>query len=88
MLLWVGDPDYEKWKYKRRNTVLGLWHQIKKSMWQEHLYYCEMIVLAKEEAVHEEEMEQRLPGEQEELDHIELAYVEASKSPDLADIPF
>lgn len=41
MMLWVGDPDYDKWKYKRRHTVLGLWHSIKKSMWDEHVYMCE-----------------------------------------------
>lgn len=39
-MLWKG-PDPETWVYKRRNTVLGLWHQIKQSMWDEHLYHCE-----------------------------------------------
>lgn len=72
MLLWVADDDYRtgNWKYKRRNTVLGLWHQIKKSLWKEHLYYCEMIALAKEEAAHDKEMEQRLPEERAELDDL------------------
>jgi hypothetical protein len=41
MMLWVGNPDYSKWRYKRRRTVLGLWHQIKKSMWDEHVLICE-----------------------------------------------
>ena len=41
MMLWVGDPDYSRWKYKRRHTVLGLWHSIKLSMWNEHVYLCE-----------------------------------------------
>ena len=37
---WVADPDSAKWKYKRRNTVLGKWREIKKEMWAEHLYQC------------------------------------------------
>lgn len=40
-MLWVGTPDYSQWKYKRRHTVLGLWHQIKMSMWDQHLKECE-----------------------------------------------
>ena len=68
--------------------MLGLWHQIKKSMWQEHLYYCEMIAMAKEEAVHEKEMEQQLPIERAELGIIDAAYAEEPESPDLSDIPF
>jgi len=27
-------------KYKRRGTVLGLWHQIKKSQWENHVDHC------------------------------------------------
>jgi hypothetical protein len=41
MMLWTGDPNCDQWKYKRRHTVLGLWHQIKKSMWYEHVHQCE-----------------------------------------------
>ena len=41
MMLWVGSDDYTLWKYKRRNTVLGLWHGMKKAMWRDHLRDCE-----------------------------------------------
>lgn len=27
-------------KYKRRNGVLGYWHQIKQQMWAEHVREC------------------------------------------------
>lgn len=29
--------DRADWKYKRRGTVLGKWHQHKKELWQRHL---------------------------------------------------
>jgi hypothetical protein len=29
--------DSSDWKYKRRGTVLGKWHQMKLEMWQEHV---------------------------------------------------
>ena len=41
-MLWVNSEDSSEWKYKRRHTVLGLWHQIKKQMWAEHLEYCKV----------------------------------------------
>lgn len=31
------------WKYKRRGTVLGLWHQLKKELWERHLEECQPI---------------------------------------------
>jgi hypothetical protein len=34
-MLWSGNPDSGKWRYKRRGTVLGMWHQMKKEMWNE-----------------------------------------------------
>lgn len=37
---WSPSPDYQDWKYKRRNTVLGAWHAEKKRMWNEHLAIC------------------------------------------------
>lgn len=40
-MLWSGSNDPADWRYKRRNTVLGKWHQIKREMWEEHLYVCE-----------------------------------------------
>jgi hypothetical protein len=42
MMLWVGDDDYTRWKYKRRHTVLGLWHSIKLRLWDSHQYECEL----------------------------------------------
>lgn len=28
--------DTSKWKYKRRRTILGKWHQIKRELWRYH----------------------------------------------------
>jgi hypothetical protein len=39
-MLWVADDDPSRWRYKRRHTVLGLWHQIKQSMFREHVAEC------------------------------------------------
>jgi hypothetical protein len=39
-MFWKPEHDPSKWKYKRRNTVLGKWHQIKLEMWNEHLEHC------------------------------------------------
>lgn len=39
-MFWVNDPDSATWKYKRRNTVLGKWHQIKQELWARHLDGC------------------------------------------------
>lgn len=36
-MLWVQSSDPKDWRHKRRNTVLGLWRQIKLEMWRE---YC------------------------------------------------
>lgn len=36
-MLWSWDSDSSTWKYKRRNTVLGKWHQIKKEMYDFYL---------------------------------------------------
>jgi hypothetical protein len=38
--LYVTSNDPADWKHKRRNTVLGRWHQMKQSMWQYHLDTC------------------------------------------------
>jgi hypothetical protein len=40
-MLVVGSADPADWRYKRRGTVLGLWHQIKQSMWKQHIEDCE-----------------------------------------------
>ena len=37
MLMDYSD-DRAEWKYKRRGTILGHWHAIKKSMWD---YHCD-----------------------------------------------
>lgn len=40
---WLRDEskDPADWTYKRRGTILGRWHQEKKTMWQTHLDECE-----------------------------------------------
>ena len=35
------DAPSETWRYKRRGTILGKWHQIKREMWAEHRAGCE-----------------------------------------------
>ena len=37
-MYWSADNAPDTWKYKRRNTVLGKWHEIKKDMWKQHMY--------------------------------------------------
>jgi hypothetical protein len=39
--LWVGIDDPEYWNYKGRHSVLGRWHEIKQTMWADHLKQCE-----------------------------------------------
>lgn len=39
-MLWVDNPDSSTWRYKRRNTVLGFWRQMKLQMWDGHLAQC------------------------------------------------
>ncbi len=70
MLLWVGSDDYDTWKYKRRNTVLGLWHSIKLSQWKQHMYECEMAAQFEEEQKLLRQMVRQLPAEQAELEEI------------------
>ena len=36
VMLMDYSTDSADWTYKRRRTVLGKWHQIKKSMWDYH----------------------------------------------------
>lgn len=38
VMLMDYSTDSGDWTYKRRNTVLGKWHEIKKSMWE---YHCD-----------------------------------------------
>ena len=35
-----GSDDPADWRYKRKHTVLGLWHQIKQERWQQHVDEC------------------------------------------------
>lgn len=34
------DDDPSCWRYKRRGTVLGLWHHLKLQYWKEHVALC------------------------------------------------
>jgi hypothetical protein len=34
-MLWSHDSDPKTWRYRRRGTVLGLWHQLKLEMWEQ-----------------------------------------------------
>lgn len=38
VMLMDYSEDSAEWTYKKRATVLGKWHEIKKSMWE---YHCE-----------------------------------------------
>lgn len=40
-MLWVQSSDPKDWRYKRRNTVLGLWRQIKREMYAEMLAWAD-----------------------------------------------
>lgn len=48
-MYWVNSSDSKDWKYKRRNTVLGKWREIKIEMWVDHLYFCAGIALCEED---------------------------------------
>lgn len=72
MLLWVAGDDYRAtpWKYKRRHTVLGLWHQIKMLSWKEHEYMCQIARIYYEEQAEKERILASLPSERAELERI------------------
>lgn len=40
-MLFVHNDDSSTWRQKGRHSVLGLWFEIKRSMWQDHLEMCE-----------------------------------------------
>ena len=40
-MFWVGSDDPTEWVYKRRNTILGKWHQIKAEQWTQQLDTCD-----------------------------------------------
>lgn len=39
-MLWSYNDDPSTWRYKRRHTVLGKWHQLKLELWAEHVEGC------------------------------------------------
>lgn len=39
-MMWSGSSDPKDWRYKRRNSVLGYWRQIKIEEWRNHLENC------------------------------------------------
>ena len=39
-MLWIQDSNPEYWRHKRRGSVLGLWFEIKRSMWADHQDMC------------------------------------------------
>jgi len=43
-MLWRTSEDSKEWRYKRRRTVLGLWHQIKQEYWKQHKEMCNVAI--------------------------------------------
>lgn len=39
--LWTASNDPGDWRYKRRGSVLGKWHQFKQEAWLHHLEVCQ-----------------------------------------------
>ena len=40
-MLFVDSNDPKHWRHKGRHSVLGLWYEIKRSMWRDHLGMCQ-----------------------------------------------
>lgn len=40
-MLWSGHDDPQFWRHKGRHQVLGLWFEIKRDMWKEHIELCQ-----------------------------------------------
>jgi hypothetical protein len=38
--LWHESNDPKEWRYKRKRTVLGVWHMAKRLEWEGHLKNC------------------------------------------------
>lgn len=36
-MLWDYSIDPSRWRYKTRGVILGVWHQLKKSLWERHV---------------------------------------------------
>lgn len=79
-MLWSGSDDPSTWRYKRRRTVLGLWHQIKREQWFDHLDDCEDLT---EHAADEEEAQ----AEREAIIAADMFPDEASDIP-ISGVPF
>ena len=39
--LWKASDDRSQWLNKGRHTVLGRWHELKQSLWRDHLEMCD-----------------------------------------------
>ena len=37
---WKNTSNREEWKRISRHTVLGRWHEIKRTMWADHIEQC------------------------------------------------
>jgi len=59
-MLLDSHEDPKLWRYKRRGTVLGKWHQIKLELWERHDYECCLSVDHEERLAIECEEDQRL----------------------------
>ena len=46
--MFVASTDSADWIYKRRHSVLGRWHMIKKIMWETHLAECSETIKEKD----------------------------------------
>ena len=57
-MMWKGDEDPSMWRNKNRHGVLGLWHEMKQTMWQEHVDQCEQ--MEEGEEYDEDEMDEVL----------------------------
>jgi len=42
-MFWSTSDDPNEWKYKRRSTVLGKWRQVKRELWDRHIYGCAQV---------------------------------------------
>jgi hypothetical protein len=62
-MLWSGSDNPKTWRYKGRSGVLGLWAEIKRGMWKEHLRRCD-------EAAHYQGERSPKPTEAEHVDQI------------------
>lgn len=47
--LWRTSEDPSRWLYKRRSNVLGLWHEMKQDLWEEHIDWCKGDVVETED---------------------------------------